>query len=82
MDLKKVHECPECGSMNTFYSKYNSALVCRDCGVVFAEVAKPVKKKVVKKKKLPRKKTVKKKAKKAARKKPKKKKVAKKKKRL
>lgn len=51
MDLNKVSECPECGSMNVLYSKYNSAIVCRDCGVVFAESiaikpAKPVKTKV------------------------------------
>ena len=61
VDLKKVQECPECGSLNVIYSKFNSALVCRDCGVVFAGTVSRLKAKVTKKAKKPVKRTVKKK---------------------
>lgn len=29
-------ECPECGSLNTVYSKSRDEVICNDCGCIYA----------------------------------------------
>jgi len=31
--------CPECGSLNVVYSQISDELICKDCGVIFAELS-------------------------------------------
>lgn len=42
---KKLKSCPQCGSDNIYYDKEKDELICRECGLIFAEVAGEKKKK-------------------------------------
>lgn len=38
-DPEKVRACPECGSRRVRYSEFNQALICKECGVMYPELA-------------------------------------------
>lgn len=38
VDIKKLKQCPECGSSNVKYSKAEEALLCKECGDMFHEL--------------------------------------------
>ncbi|MFQ5475329.1 MAG: TFIIB-type zinc ribbon-containing protein [Candidatus Nanoarchaeia archaeon] len=39
LDVEKLNKCPECGSENVVHDKEKDSLICKDCGVVFSELA-------------------------------------------
>ena len=38
-DPEKVRACPECGSRRVRYSEFNQALICKECGSMYPELA-------------------------------------------
>lgn len=38
-DPEKARSCPECGSRRVRYSEFNQALICKECGVMYPELA-------------------------------------------
>lgn len=40
-----MRECPDCASMNVFYSELRDQIICRDCGVIFEPLAPELEKK-------------------------------------
>ena len=38
VNLSKVKMCPECGSDDIIYKKREDEIVCKSCGMIFAEL--------------------------------------------
>ena len=38
-DITQINECPDCASTNIVHGMMRDQVICRDCGLIFAEPA-------------------------------------------
>ena len=38
-DIKQIKECPDCASANIVHSEIREQVICRDCGLIFEQLA-------------------------------------------